>query len=261
MNNGEKNNLSEIQKAFSQQAERFNEYQNQTFKNAFTERTICSMELQGNERVLEIAAGTCALGRMIAPHVFSVTELDITPAMLEAGKKANEKAGITNAEYVIGNAEELPFDNGTFDIVVSRLAFHHFANPENIMAESVRVLKPGGKIGVIDMIPPDEKARETFDHLEILRDPSHTRCLTLGELSGMAEENGLRVTATGREIIPMDLISWMGLTETDEKKQKEITDTLIQDLQGGVSSGMSPYLEEGRIMFHRHWAFVVAIKA
>ena len=63
------NNLSEIQKAFSQQAERFNEYQNQTFKNAFSEKAIRSMELRGYERVLEIAAGTCALGRMIA-HMF-----------------------------------------------------------------------------------------------------------------------------------------------------------------------------------------------
>ena len=80
------NNLSEIQKAFSQQAERFNEYQNQTFKNAFSEKAIRNMELQGYERVLEIAAGTCALGRIIAPHVSSVTELDITPAMLEAGR-------------------------------------------------------------------------------------------------------------------------------------------------------------------------------
>ena len=79
--------------------------------------------------------------------------------------------------------------------------------------------------------------------------------------SGPAGKNGLHVSATGSEIIFMDLISWMGLTETDEKTQKEITDALTQDLHGGASSGMSPYLEDGRIMFHRHWMFVIAIKA
>lgn len=94
-------------------------------KESFNQMAIERMHLTGNEHVLEVVAGTCAFGRTIGPKVQRITELDSTEAMLSIGQAENEKAGVANAEYVIGTAEHLPFADGTFDIVVSRLAFHH----------------------------------------------------------------------------------------------------------------------------------------
>lgn len=54
------------------------------------------MELKGNETVLEIAAETCAFGRMIAPTVQNIVELDITWEMLNAGKSSSKKTSIDN---------------------------------------------------------------------------------------------------------------------------------------------------------------------
>ena len=255
-----KNNLQEIRAAFSAQAKRFNEYQKDTFKTAFTQSMVNDLDLNGSEMVLEIAAGTCALGRLIAPHVAHITELDITEEMLSAGRAANLEAGIQNAEYVIGNAETLPFTDASFDVVTTRLSFHHFQNPEIIMREIVRALKPGGKAAILDMVPPDESLRERFDHYETVRDHSHVRCLTLGELTDMMNQCELRVLQTNQEIIPMNLSSWMSLTDPEQSDQEEIRNALMTELTGGEACGMSPYMENGKIMFHRHWMYAIAKK-
>ena len=72
-------------------------------------------------------------------------------------------------------AERLPFLDDGFDIVISRLAFHHFANPKRCFSEMARVLKPGGKLVVIDMEAAEETLRAVEDEIETLRDPSHMR--------------------------------------------------------------------------------------
>lgn len=59
--------------------------------------------------MIEVAAGTCAFGRSVAPHVSKVTELDATKAMLEVGKKEAQKQNIENQVFVEGVAENLPF--------------------------------------------------------------------------------------------------------------------------------------------------------
>ena len=111
----------------------------------------------------------------MAPYVNQVTCLDMTPAMLMVGKKEAQKAGINNMSFVVGDVAELPFLDDSFDIVFSRLAFHHFPETEHPFAEMKRVLKPGGKLVVIDMEAAEEYLRETEDSLEIMRDPSHVR--------------------------------------------------------------------------------------
>ncbi len=76
--------------------------------------------------------------------------LDTTDAMLQIGKQAAQDSHLDNMVFVKGNAEELPFLDNSFDILFSRLAFHHFTDIESIFREMVRVLKPGGKFVLID---------------------------------------------------------------------------------------------------------------
>lgn len=128
------------------------------------------------------------------------------------------------------------------------------------MSEMVRVLKPGGHIAIVDMVPPFIESRAEFDRLEILRDESHIRCFTAEELTDMAEKQGIIEIKTGNETVPINLADWMDLTDTSDKAQREIRDALLTDWSGGTSSGMDSYMDNGHIMFRRHWVYIVGKK-
>ena len=109
----------------------------------------------------------------------------MTTAMLAVGKAEAEKQRLCNIDFVQGDAEQLPFSDNSFDIVISRLAFHHFSNPKRCFSEMTRVVKTGGKLVVIDMEATEEPLRNTEDEIETLRDPSHMRNLSKDEFTEM----------------------------------------------------------------------------
>ena len=91
-----------------------------------------------------------------------------------------------------GSALPLPYPDGSFTIVVSRFAFHHFPDPQAVLAEMVRVCASGGRILVCDVqASADPGKAAEFNRMEILRDPSHVRALPESELRGLFRAVGL----------------------------------------------------------------------
>lgn len=270
-----KNNITDIQKSFRVQAQSFDSNGYHLSKAEYQQYMIDRTEPQKTDRVLEVAAGTCICGRAFASYVAKVTCLDVTPAMLQMGREEAEKAGLVNMEFVEGMAENLTFADKSFDIVMSRLAFHHFVNPDKIFAEMKRVLKPGGKLILMDMIvqekelrdkvnslekPQDrkdalEELRNKVDFLERMRDFSHVRDLTLGEMRDLYSKNGLQLLLQEKMDIPVSLSGWMALTHTPEHVQEEIIRRMEQDMAGGEPTGFAPYRKAGGIYFNHHWVF------
>jgi len=112
--------------------------------------------------------------------------------MLERARALAAEKGIANVTWREGEVEHLPFPDGSFTIVVTRFAMHHFLDPAAVFREMVRVCAPGGRIAVVDTYASDEPAKAAaFNRLEILRDPSHARSLTLPELKGLFGTAGL----------------------------------------------------------------------
>ena len=180
------NNYNEVKKSFGTQAEKFASYH--MSKAEYTDYLIRSIQAKGNEHALEVAAGTCICGRAVAPYVKDITCLDLTEAMLEQGKKLAKQEGIQNISFVSGNAECLPFEDETFDLVITRLSLHHFVEPEKPFREMQRVLKKGGKLVIWDMVATTEELRETNDAIETMRDNSHTRILSREEFEALKKE-------------------------------------------------------------------------
>lgn len=218
------------------------------------------MHLTGKENVLEVAAGTCAFGRIIAPHVAHISELDTTKAMLSIGKKENEKVGIVNADYMIATAEKLPFLDCVFDTVVSRLAFHHFVEPEIVFAEMCRVLKTNGQLVISDMLAREDPYRELADQYEILRDPSHSRCLTIEDFYALAQKYNMEVEHCSITTIPMNLKSWMDLTDVEPERKEQIKKVMQLDINGGQKTGFQPYMKDDEIMFDHQWVLLICKK-
>ena len=142
------------------------------------------------DTVLDVACGpgilACAFAR-VAKHV---TGIDITPAMLERARALQDERGLTNVTWQQGDVLPLPYGAGTFTLVSSRFAFHHFLEPKAVLAEMMRVCAPGGTVLVIDSAPAPEKA-DAFNRMEVVRDPSHTRAMPEAELAGLFTGVGL----------------------------------------------------------------------
>ncbi len=253
-------NSAQIQKAFTQQAAGF-ESRNMNFsKQDYLDYAIARVAPKASDALLEVAAGTCVCGRAFAPHVRSVMCLDMTAAMLEMGKAAAEQEHIQNMAFVQGDAAELPFADNSFDIVFSRLAFHHFPEPKTPFSEMARVLKPGGKLVMIDMAAAEEPLRTAEDTLEILRDPSHIRNLSQTEMLALYEAHGLSIECCETARMPVRLDNWMAHTATPPETQAVIRAQMEADLAGGAPTGFYPYRQNSAIMFDQRWTLIIGRK-
>lgn len=118
--------------------------------------------LPGDWTVADLGCGTGDVAGRIAPHVSRVVAIDREPAMLEAARR--RLAGFTNVDFVEGDLYDLPLRDASIDAAVVSLVFHHLADPARAMTEIARVLKPGGKLLVIDMMPHDHADFRAMGH-------------------------------------------------------------------------------------------------
>jgi len=148
----------------------------------------------GNERALDAGAGAGTLALALSTLVREVVGVDAVPELLE---KARGQAP-ANVTFVEADITALPFDAFSFDLACTRRTLHHVPRPELVVAELVRVTRPGGTILVEDQIAPvDPLTAFELDRFERARDPSHTRTLPDVDLRHLFEANGL-VLVTAR---------------------------------------------------------------
>jgi SAM-dependent methyltransferase len=181
--------------------------------------------------------------------------------MMSEGRAAAARQGIDNVRFEPGAAEDLPFPDASFDLVVTRFSVHHFASPEAAFSEMARVCRVGGRVGVIDIISPEDEATALrYNDLERLRDPTHTRALTRPELRGRIEAAGLLVDADEVREVPMRLDSWLDRTKTPAAPREAIVETLHEELAGGKTTGMRPFAGRDGILFTHVWSTIAAVR-
>jgi SAM-dependent methyltransferase len=108
-------------------------------------------------RVLEVGCGPGRLSiRLAGQHGLDVTGLDLDPAMIQRARANADRRGNSQARrpsFLVGDVASLAFPDGSFDLVVSTLSMHHWADPMASLAEIGRVLRPGGRALVWDFRP------------------------------------------------------------------------------------------------------------
>ncbi len=147
----------------------------------------------GSERVLDIATGGGHVARAFAPHVASVIASDLTPEILTHASRAFSEWNLPNVTTEIADAEQLPFDDVSFDIVACRIAPHHFPDPAAFVAEVARVLAPQGTFVLVDSTVPEGDDGAWFNEIEAIRDSSHVRSLTVAEWVSLLTAHGMKV--------------------------------------------------------------------
>ena len=125
--------------------------------------------LSPGERVLDLGsgAGTDSLvaAQMVGPDGY-VTGIDMTAAMLAKARAAATEMGVTNVEFVEGEAEQLPFPHDSFDVVISNGVIDLIPDKEAVFAQLFRVLAPGGRMQIADVTiqkPVSEEGRRKID--------------------------------------------------------------------------------------------------
>lgn len=176
----------------------------------------------GHERVLDLGTGTGHTAFALAPHVGTVMGLDLTARMVTSAAKLAEEKGLTNVQFVLGDAVSLPFPDDYFDIVSCRFAAHHFAHPDGAAREIGRVLRPGGHVLFIDHVAPDTPELDTFiNRIDWLRDNSHVREWTVPEWTARFQQAGVVLRVAKAWNLHMDYRWWLEQAATPEARRQE----------------------------------------
>jgi ubiquinone/menaquinone biosynthesis C-methylase UbiE len=209
------------------------------------------------QRVLDVACGPGFLTRAFARSGAQVIGIDATDAFLELARAEARDEGLGTVEFRAGDAERLPFDDGTFDVVVCRAAFHHFPRPERVLGEMRRVCRPGGRVMVGDMIGNDDPARAAYhDRIERLCDPTHVRAIPAAELEQLFADAGLRIVAAPCSTMDYDADEWIAHGGPDADTTRDIL-TLLEDAIDGDRAGLHVRREDGKLRFTHQTALFI----
>jgi ubiquinone/menaquinone biosynthesis C-methylase UbiE len=196
-----------------------------------------------NDRALDLACGPGTLALRFARHVRWVAGVDFTPAILKRARHSAEIDGIRNLFVVLGDARSLPFPERSVDVVVTSYSLHHVPDPRRVVEEIARVLVPGGRAGVLDMVLPEEpEAAALRNRIEIARDPSHTRAMPKSELEEMFAAAGLSVRASEIDSKRRSFDHWLSVAgwKRGDEAYIETRNLLEQSMRDGRDSGFYP---------------------
>jgi SAM-dependent methyltransferase len=188
---------------------------------------------------LDIGTGGGHTAFAIARRCARVTAVDITEAMLAEARKGAYSRSLRNIEFEIADAQDLPYESESFDIVTCRVSAHHFPHPGRFVAETARVLRPGGRLVLVDTIAPEDSSLDTLSNtIELLRDRSHVRNWGAAQWLRMMDLAGLQGEVLHRSGYVLDGKSWVERMNTPPAKV-----AIIRELLAEASPAQRAYLE------------------
>ncbi|WP_100398794.1 class I SAM-dependent methyltransferase [Bacillus sp. FJAT-44742] len=219
-------------------------------------------EKKGSEQLLDVATGAGHTVNAFAPYVAEAVAFDLTKEMLTEARSLIQKNQHDNVSFVHGDAEEMPFQDDSFDIVTCRIAAHHFPDLHKFIKEVQRVLKVGGEFLLIDNTAPELDSFDTFyNTIEKERDHSHVRAWKKSEWLAMIEQHGLELSVCHRYEKTFHFDDWcdrMKMTETE----KQDLSSFINNADEEIKAKFNIKAEEDRVVSFNGEAIVLkAIKS
>ncbi|MBA9007534.1 class I SAM-dependent methyltransferase [Thermomonospora cellulosilytica] len=196
-------------------------------------------ELDLEDVVLEVGAGTGRVSRTIARRVRHVTALDPSREALERGKREADQDAVMNVTFSRGDAADLPFAGRSFTLLISRFGLHREEDPAAVLRELVRVSRPGAGLVVADLVLADGNGGDP-DRLLRLRDAGHRALLSAERIAELIAEAGADVRRSERFDLIRPVDAW--LADAPAEAAEQIRAELRAELDGGPATGLRPVL-------------------
>jgi ubiquinone/menaquinone biosynthesis C-methylase UbiE len=219
---------------------------------------------------LDIATGAGHVALALAPRLAHVVASDLTPQMLGVARGLARQREILNMSFANMRAEALPFADTTFDLVTCRIAPHHFDDVSKFVAESARVLRPGGVFGLVENVSPDPSIMEgdagalaaaanEYNAFEKLRDPSHVRCLTMTEWRDLVAQTGLKERHVEILDKPMVFGPWADQQNVGNGTKLELM-SMLRNGSAAFQAFVRPQENNGDLDFMLTEAVIIGVK-
>jgi ubiquinone/menaquinone biosynthesis C-methylase UbiE len=166
-------------------------------------KLVSLLELGENPHFLDLSCGIGWAVRYAASLADGRGEfygIDISSKMIEKAEASS--ANHRNVHFRKANAEKLPFDNDFFDLIACSNAFHHYFSPDNVLREVHRVLKPRGRIYVLD-VTADGFITRMLDRLANKLEPDHVKLYSTQEYQTFFGEAGLDYVTSRSVVLSM----------------------------------------------------------
>jgi ubiquinone/menaquinone biosynthesis C-methylase UbiE len=180
-------------------------------KGGELERLVAMVQQMPAVRALDLGCGAGHVAYALARGGASrVVAYDPSSAMLRVVGEEARRRGHAALETMTGTAETLPFEDGCFDLVVTRYSAHHWANVPRALEECARVMAPGGRLVVIDVVAPEAPLLDTsLQVIEFLRDASHVRDYRISEWREMQRAAGFAASSVNSWKTSIDFATWV----------------------------------------------------
>jgi ubiquinone/menaquinone biosynthesis C-methylase UbiE len=230
-----------VQHQFTKTAEAFSKYAVRDTPEILAEKVEFAKP-QPTDLALDVACGPGTLVLALAPRVRFARGIDLTEEMLRRASAFQSARQISNAAFDRGDAEHLPYPTASFDLVTCQCSIHHMPKPELGLKEMIRVMKPEGRLAIIDTLGPESDPKfELRNHIEKVRDASHTASLRLTTFLALFDECGLEIVRQSVKRRARSFNQWMlrvGLEPKDKPYQE--TRQLLEASAAGDRAGFSP---------------------
>ena len=219
-----------------------------------TDRIVAALAEAPVERVVDLACGPGVMIPSLARVAGRVVGLDLTRGALGVARRG---AGAT-AGFVQGFVERSPFATGSFDAAVLRLALHHMTDAGAVLGEARRLLRPGGRLVVLDVVgSEDPGVAALHEAIERLRDPSHVTFPRSGPLRRAITEAGFGEPREERFDLARSFEEWARIIA--EPVRMDALETVMRHLaRTGHDLGIRLREEEGQLRFDYPFALWLA---
>jgi SAM-dependent methyltransferase len=194
--------------------------------------------LKASETVLDLGSGggfDCFLAAGIVGKTGSVIGVDMTPAMIDRSRENIAKSGYSNVEFRLGEIENLPVSDSSVDIIISNCVINLSQRKNRVFAEAFRVLKPGGRLMVSDMVLLSPLPKDVLSSLDAYVSCIAGASLKSDYLSAIRSAGFEDVKVVAEDQLPLDFVAGDPNIQATIKQLK-LPPTELQRLAGSVVS-------------------------